>query len=137
SVGSVQLLLPMPAKDAAAWLLIGQNYYGLGDLKKATEALEKAIAAEPQHSDHYMWLGRAYGRRAETSSPFTAPGYASKARQNFEKAVHLNPHNIEALTDLFEYYLEAPGILGGGLDKARALAADIAKIDPAEGHWSQ
>src|SRR5438132_1323625 len=134
---SLKLLQPIAQKDGATYLLIGQNYYGLGDLKKATEALEKAIALEPRNSEYFLWLGRAYGRRAETSSPFTAPGNASKARQNFEKAVHLNPHNIEALTDLFEYYLEAPGILGGGLDKARALASDIARVDPAEGHWSQ
>ena len=30
----------------------------------------------------------------------------------------LNPRNMEAMSDLFEYYLEAPGFLGGGLDKA-------------------
>src|SRR6185369_4259626 len=80
---------------------------------------------------------RAYGRRAETSSPFTAPGQASKARQYFEKATQLNPRNLEALTDLFEYYLEAPGFLGGGMDKAERTAEQISAIDPAEGHWSR
>src|SRR5262249_54972503 len=111
---SLKVLLAAPQKDAAAYDLIGRNYYMLGDYKKATENLDKAFAADPQNSAYALWLGRAYGRRAETSSPFTAAGYASKARQNFEKAVSLNPHNLEALTDLFEYYLEAPGILGGG-----------------------
>ena len=24
-----------------------------------------------------LWLGRAYGRRAETSNPFSAPGFAT------------------------------------------------------------
>ena len=67
---------------------------------------------------------------------FTAPGLASKARQYFEKAVQLNPRNLEALTDLFEYYLEAPGFLGGGLDKAEATSARIAEIDAAEGYWA-
>jgi len=134
---SLKVLLAIPQKDAAAYELIGRNYYMLGDYKKATENLEKAVAADPQNSTYSLWLGRAYGRRAETSSPFTAPGNASKARQHFETAVSLNPHNLEALTDLFEYYLEAPGFLGGGMDKARALASEIAKIDPGEGHWSQ
>jgi tetratricopeptide (TPR) repeat protein len=44
---------------------------------------------------------------------------------------------VEALSDLFEYYLEAPGFLGGGLDKAQATAVRIAAMDPAEGYWSQ
>ena len=104
--------------------------------RRPREALEKAVAAEPGNSQYALWLARAYGRRAETSSPFTAPGQASKARQYFEKAVQLDPRNLEALSDLFEYYLEAPGFLGGGLDKAQATALKIAAVDPGEGHWS-
>jgi tetratricopeptide (TPR) repeat protein len=133
---SIQVLQAIPEKDAAVWDLIGRNYYGEGDFKKATEALEKAVAADRTNSETYLWLGRAYGRRAETSSPITAPGYASKARQNFERSVQLNPDNLDAQSDLFEYYMEAPGFLGGGLDKARATAAEMARIDPAEGHWA-
>ena len=133
---SIQVLQGISAKDGAVWELIGRNYYGQADFKKATEALEKAVAADPSNSETYLWLGRAYGRRAETSSLITAPGYASKARQNFERAAQLNPNNLDAQSDLFEYYLEAPGFLGGGLDKARATAAEMGRINPAEGHWA-
>jgi tetratricopeptide (TPR) repeat protein len=117
--------------------LIGQNYYGLGDYKKATQFFEAAFAQDGSNSVCALWLGRAYGRRAETSSPITAPGYASKARQFFERAVQLDPKNSDALNDLFEYYLEAPGFLGGGYDKAAQLAERIAANDSAEGHWAQ
>lgn len=136
---SIHLLRSIPEKDrdGAVWELMGKGYYGLGDYKKATEILEKAIALEPGNSDFHLWMGRAYGRRAETSSMITAPGYASKARQYFEKAAQLNPNNLEAQSDLFEYYLEAPGFLGGGQDKAAATAAQIAHINPAEGYWAQ
>jgi len=71
------------------------------------------------------------------SNPFTAISYATKARQNFEKAVQLDATNSEALNDLFEFYLQAPGILGGGHDKAAAVAEQIAKMDPIEGHWAR
>ena len=54
--------------------LMGRNYYMQADYKKATEVLEKAVAADPGNSEYALWLGRAFGRRAETSSPFTAPG---------------------------------------------------------------
>jgi Flp pilus assembly protein TadD len=134
---SLKILQVIPQKDGAVYDLIGRNYYMRGDFKKATEALEKAVAAAPDSSEFNLWLGRAYGRRAETSNLITAPGYASKARQYFEKAAQLNPRNLEAQSDLFEYYLEAPGFLGGGFEKAAATAEQIAGINAAEGHWAQ
>ena len=55
----------------------------------------------------------------------------------FERAVALDPANREAVGDLFDYYLGAPGFLGGGANKAEALAAKVAQRDPAEGHYYQ
>jgi tetratricopeptide (TPR) repeat protein len=134
---SLKVLQAIPERDALVYELIGLNYYGLADYKKATDALEKAVALEPNSSEIHLWLGRAYGRRAETSNPLSAPGHASKARQHFEIAARLNPDNLDAQSDLFEYYLEAPGFLGGGLDKAGATARQMARINPAEGYWAQ
>jgi len=105
-----------------------------GRLQTLHEAFEKAAAAEPSNSKYQNWLGRAYGRRAESSNPLSAPGLAVKARTAFEKAVDLNPANIEAMNDLFSYYIEAPGFLGGGLDKAEALAEKMKSRHAAEYH---
>jgi uncharacterized protein HemY len=134
---SLKVLQATPEKDAQVYELMGRNYYMQGQYKKASEFLEKAAAEDPDNSEIALWLGRAFGRRAETSSPFTAPAHASKARQWFEKSVELNARNTEALSDLFEYYLEAPGFLGGGLDKAENIAAKMAEFDAAEGHWAR
>jgi tetratricopeptide (TPR) repeat protein len=133
---SLKVLQAIPEKDSVAYELMGRNYYGLADYKKATEALEKAVALDPASSEIQLWLGRAYGRRAETSNPLSAPGHASRARQHFERAAQLNPDNLDAQSDLFEYYLEAPGFLGGGLDKAAVTAGQMARINPAEGYWA-
>jgi tetratricopeptide (TPR) repeat protein len=134
---SLVILLPLVAKDACALRLIGQNYFMLGEYRKATESLEKAAALAPDSPETALWLGRTYGRRAETSGPFTAPGWASKAHQMLEMAVALRPEDREAIGDLFDYYLSAPGFLGGGEGKAHELAAQVAKHDPAEGHYYQ
>jgi len=134
---SLKILQEIRPPDGPVYELTGQNYYMKGDYKRAAEIFERAVAADPGNSGYVLWLGRAFGRRAENSSPFTAPGNASKARQYFEKSVQLNPRNMEALSDLFEYYLQAPGFLGGGLDKASNTAAQIAAIDPVEGHAAQ
>jgi len=134
---SLKVLSAIPDKTAAVYELTGMNYFMNGEYKKATDALEKAVQKEPANSDYFMWLGRAYGRRAETSNPLSAIGHASKTHQYFERAVQLNPRNIEALNDLLEYYLEAPGFMGGGVEKAQAVINRISQVDPSEGHWAQ
>jgi Flp pilus assembly protein TadD len=130
--GSLHVLAEDPAPDAAGYLLSGKNYFMLGDYKKAIEFLDKALAISPANSEYELWLGRAWGRRAETSGWLTAGIHASKARQCFEKAVAWDPHNREAKNDLFDFYLNAPGFLGGGLEKAAALANSIASERPPE-----
>jgi tetratricopeptide (TPR) repeat protein len=122
---------------AKALYLVGRDQFMLGDYKQAAEALERAFSMEPANSEYAHWLGRSLGRRAETSLPFLAPKYASKARIYFEKAVELDPNNEEALNDLFDYYLEAPGFHGCGYDKAEAIAQRIGERNPAEGHFAQ
>lgn len=134
---SLKVLQAISSKDGPVYELMGRDYYMQADYKRATDVLDRAFAMEPANAEYALWLGRAWGRRAETSSPFTAPTYASRARQNFEKSVQLNPMNLEAQSDLFEYYLEAPGFLGGGLDKAQAAAQRMTQISPADGQWAE
>ena len=130
-------LLDKNSGDGAVNNLIGRDYFMMGDFKKAVDFFGNAAAIDPTNSNYALWLGRGWGRRAETSTPLLAPVYASKARQWFEKSVQLNNRNQEALSDLFDYYLEAPGFLGGGFDKAQRVAAQIASIDAAEGYFAR
>ncbi len=134
---SLAVLHAAPGTDAASLQLAGQNWFMLGEYKKASDMLEKAAALDPNNAKLIHWLGRAYGRRAETSNPFAAPGLASKTRQMFERAVQLDPTDKGALGDLLDYYLDAPGFLGGGIHKAEMLAQMILKEDPAEGHYAE
>jgi tetratricopeptide (TPR) repeat protein len=114
----------------------GQAHYYQGDFKKASAAFEEAVKAQPNESNYHLWLGRALGRRAETASPFTAPGLATKARDSFQKAVDLNPKNIDALDDLFQYCMEAPGFLGGGTEKARRIAERMKPVNEGQYHYA-
>src|SRR2546423_561220 len=69
--GSLKVLQAVRSPDAEIYCLMGKNYYMVGDLKKATDFFQKASALAPKNSDYAVWLGRAWGRRAETASPFT------------------------------------------------------------------
>lgn len=134
---AIRLLSDIPEKDATVKELLGQCYFMSADYRKATDYLESAAAVEPNNSFYLLWLGRVYGRRAETSFAWNAIGWAAKSRTSLEKAMQLDPANWEAVDDLFEYYLQAPGFMGGGLDRAEKLAAIIARRDPAEAAYDR
>jgi hypothetical protein len=78
-----------------------------------------------------MWLGRALGQKAGLASFFTAYSLGKRVRSEFEQAVRLDSRNAEALSDLVEFYKDAPGLVGGGMDKAEAIAARLDQVDPA------
>jgi cytochrome c-type biogenesis protein CcmH/NrfG len=122
--------------DAESFHLLCRAYYSIQDWDQSISSGEKAIALSPEKSMYHLWLGRAYGEKADASSFFTAAGLAKKVRASFERAVELDGSNIQARSDLAEFYMEAPGIMGGGQDKARAQADALLKIAPAKGHWA-
>src|ERR1035438_1815322 len=135
---SLNVLHPLANKGPAEIQLLGQDYFMLGEPKKATDEFDKALALlegskTPIKQDLYVWLGRAYGRRAETSGLLSAPELATRSRKYFETAVQMDILNKEASGDLFDYYMGAPGFMGGGLSKAQELAAKVLAADPAEG----
>jgi hypothetical protein len=43
--------------------------------------------------------------------------------------LELDPRNADARRDLLQFYLQAPGVVGGSVAKARALAADCVTYD--------
>ncbi len=129
--------IPDKDKDAATWNWIGKAHFMSTNYKKAAEAFEKSVALAPTNGEYVHWLGRAFGRQAETANPLMAPSKAVKARQQFERAIVLDASNKEALNDLFDYYLNAPGFLGGGTQKAEDLVMQIARLDEAEGFYAR
>jgi tetratricopeptide (TPR) repeat protein len=130
---AVQVLEKVSDKDADNLQLLGQAWFELKEYGKAIDALEKAEKLAPKSSTVQLWLGRAWGRLADEGSKLLAFGRARKTKAAFEKSVELDPKNMDALDDLYQYYFEAPGIVGGGLDKAEAVARRIAALDKPKG----
>jgi cytochrome c-type biogenesis protein CcmH/NrfG len=134
ALGSLRQRIHDSPGDAEAYHLLSRAYFSLKDWDKAIEAAERAASLKPD-SDYQLWLGRIYGEKAGASNFFSAPGWARKSRQAFERAVALDAGNIAARSDLTEFYLEAPGFLGGGKDKARRETGVVEKYDPALAHF--
>lgn len=137
AIDVLKTIPPSHSSGAEVVLLTMKSYYEMRHMDAAIAVGEKAVTVHPHSSEIHMWLGRAYGRKAEKAGIFSGMSLAKKTRHEFETAVRLNPANVEAHQDLVEYYCSAPGIMGGGEEKAQKQIVVIASLDPAEGHFAR
>jgi tetratricopeptide (TPR) repeat protein len=120
-------------RDAELMHLLCRAYFQYEDWDRAESRCKRAIELQPNNSGYHRWLGRIYGQKAEHA---TLPiGLALKTRDEFFRAAQLDPTDTNAGIDVAEYYLEAPGMMGGGQDKAREQAKVRGRISPAQEHW--
>jgi tetratricopeptide (TPR) repeat protein len=130
---ALELLQDAPASknDAEAQQFLCRLALQLERWDEAVTACGKAVALDDNSSYNHLWYGRALGEKAERVSFIKAYGLAKRVRSEFQAAVALDPRNAEALSDLGEFYTEAPGIVGGGKDKAAAVAVKLDDVDRA------
>jgi tetratricopeptide (TPR) repeat protein len=124
--------------DATAHQLLCRVFYAQDETDEAIHQCELAVSTPPhdsdQASDCELWLGRAYGLKARHAGAIAGFTLARKVEASFSRAVELNPGNVDALNDLGEYYVAAPFFIGGGSDKAHALASRMMPRFPAAAH---
>jgi len=137
---SVEILLQETKnspRDAAVRFWLGKAYLKVQNWKAAVAELEKAVEIEPANAQYHQWLGRASGERASRAFVTTAYSMAKQVVREFETARRLSPEDLSIRFDLLEYYLQAPGMVGGGRDKAEAEARTIAEIDRRKGYTAR
>ena len=122
-------------QDAPSLNMLSRAYYAIEHWDEAVTYGEKAVSLSPGSATYHWWLGREYGEKASSVNPLSAASLARKTKDEFEQAVKLDPGLVQAHADLAEYYTEAPSIMGGGIDKARDQATQVAKYDQAISHW--
>jgi tetratricopeptide (TPR) repeat protein len=120
--------------DGAAYLLLCRSFYAEAHADEAIDACARAVQILPRNSEAEDWLGRAYGMKAERAGPISGLTLALKVRTAFETAAALDPLNGAAANDLSEFYIDAPSIIGGGLDRAAALADHVLPQLPQQAH---
>jgi tetratricopeptide (TPR) repeat protein len=122
-------------QDAPSLNMLSRAYYAIEHWDEAVTFGEKAVSLSPGSATYHWWLGREYGEKANSVNPLSAASLARKTKNEFEQAVKLDPSLVQAHADLAEYYTEAPSFMGGGIDKARDQATQVAKYDQAISHW--
>lgn len=122
--------------DAAVQHLLARSYFESEQFDRAISAAEKSVSAEPKNSAYHELLGRAYGEKADRSGWFSALSLAKKARKEFDAAVRLDERNFSAMQAMIEFDCAAPGMAGGGEDKARPEIEKLSSLDAAEGRYA-
>lgn len=123
--------------DAVAAFYLGRTFFAEENYDHAVRWLEQAVERDGGNAEYHLWLGRAYGHQAMRASVWRQFFLARKVKAHFEKAVELDPDNTAARLDLVEYYLKAPGFLGGSAEKARAQAEEIKRRDAERGREAE
>ena len=134
AVASLHGILAADQKNGAAYLLLCRSFYAEEHEDEAIAACESAVQTNPRNSETQDWMGRAYGMKASHAGPITGFNLARRVRAAFESAVELDPGNGAAVNDLSEFYIEAPAIIGGGLNRAAWLADRVHDRLPQQAH---
>ncbi|MFA6165001.1 MAG: tetratricopeptide repeat protein [Gemmatimonadaceae bacterium] len=111
--------------DAVIWYgrtLLSENKPG-----DAEDWFEKATKLAPRSSEAHLWLGRAIGVQAATANPLRQPFLARRLKHTVDRAIELDPENIDARELRWRFYAMAPAVMGGGEGHARAEVAEILK----------
>jgi tetratricopeptide (TPR) repeat protein len=132
--GVFEKALASNPKDAVAHAYLGLIFNNLHrDYDRAVEHLEQAVALADGNSDFHVWLGACYIGKAQSVGMFKAGSLARKSKAEWERAVELKPDNLDARFSLMQWYLNAPGLFGGSVAKAKEQAAAVEKLAPTRG----
>jgi tetratricopeptide (TPR) repeat protein len=121
-------------RDAAAAFYLGRIAMEERKNDRAADYFEAATKLDPKSSTYFLWLGRAYGREAQQANVLRQPGLAKRTRSAWERAIELDPENLDARSDLIQYYVQAPGFMGGSMAKALEQAEEIRKRNALRGY---
>lgn len=130
-----EAILKKEKSNAEAHYRLGMLFLGqqLRDVDKSVEHMEEAVELKPDEANYQYGLGAAYGTEAQSAGVFRQAILAPRIKKAFLRAVELNPRHLEARMGLARYYQQAPGIMGGDMEKAWQEAEVIIGLDEVQG----
>jgi tetratricopeptide (TPR) repeat protein len=121
-------------QGARGCYLLAEVKMSFKDFDGALLLAQHAVDLEGKNSDYHLKLGQVFGEMAARASMFSAGSLAVKFRKEVEIAIELNPSNLDALDSMMRFKFQAPGLMGGSKDEARALAEKITLLNASEGY---
>jgi tetratricopeptide (TPR) repeat protein len=131
------LPLALRSQSAGDHFKAGRAAYAANNADAAVKSFERAVSLDDKNAEYHLWLGRAVGSVAQNANVLRQPFLAKRVKAEFERTVQLDASNLGGHDGLMQFYLQAPGIIGGSLSKAREEAEAIARISPLRGHFAR
>lgn len=119
-------------RNADALMGKSELILALSQIERLDESLDlasKCVEWHPDSSGCYETLGNAAAAKLAVGGFTGAYTYGKKTREAYLKALEKDPRNFRVRISLIKFYLQAPGIIGGSNDKARAMASETAGLD--------
>ena len=103
----------------------------------AVKTFEQAVELNPQRSEYHLWLGHGYTRQLATANFIRKGILGRRIGAEYSRAVELDSSSIAAAEARLDFFLEAPGIVGGGADKATGEAERIRALSAYHGGFAR
>jgi Flp pilus assembly protein TadD len=131
---ALELLDAAPAPASADWhRRRGTALLAMGQGEAALEHLEKAVELEPEQAKNHYHLVGGLAANLDRSGAVGMLRTGRRIGRVMEQATELEPGNAEYQFGLFQYYLAAPRVAGGGTRRARDQAGVLAELGPQWG----
>ena len=120
-------------KDAESAYYLGRIALEKNEHADAIKWMEKAVDKETDNAEYHYWLSESYFRRIGEVGMLKKGGLAKKGKRAAERAVEIDPSHKNARTSLVYFYVEAPSIAGGSVEKAYKQAELLKDHHPCRG----
>jgi tetratricopeptide (TPR) repeat protein len=128
-----------PSNDQQAEILYFQSRIKqrFGYHNAARQLAEAAVETNPKKAAYRLQLASVLSDELNKASFFKKMSIVKRIRRQLDSAVKLEPRNPDCLFGMMMYYEQAPGVLGGGKNKAHQLAEQIGRINRSEGYLAE
>lgn len=122
--------------DPLANFLMSQVRNAFHDRQTPLGFAERAVQLDGSTAKFHRQLAECLGVEAQHSGTVRQLFLARRFKKEIDIALSEDPKDLQALRDLLEFYLLA-GIAGGDKSKAREIARQIGRFNPAEGYLAE
>ena len=124
--------------DPQTWYEMSKVSAAFQRWDEAIQQAEKAVALDPakKNAEFQAALADAVVSKLGSSQAgmFAKLSLSRRFRKEVDLALQLDPNNLDASSDLLEFYLEAPAIAGGDEQKAAEIADHMLHVNPVRGY---
>ncbi len=122
------------AKDAESKYQLARVFVFQRNMDEAEDAIDDALELNDRDARFHFLRGQILGEIAQNANIFKQGILAPKIKNAFLRAVELDSTFVDAHVGLYNYFIMAPGIMGGSEEEALKQANVVVALNSYRGH---